>query len=41
MMAEQFYNVCVNCWDKVKNSHAGARAWIHSQINKNVRVELF
>lgn len=31
------YNVCVNCWDKVKNSHSGCRLWIHREIEKTHR----
>ena len=32
------FNVCVNCWDKVKNSHCGCRTWVHLQLQAHVRV---
>lgn len=28
----ELYNICDNCWDKVKNSHSGCRMWVHKQL---------
>ena len=32
--AGQPFNVCVNCWDKVKNTHTGCRVWVHKQMER-------
>lgn len=29
------YNICLLCWDKVKNIKTGCRPWIHDQIERN------
>ena len=26
--------MCVNCWDKVKNTHSGCRVWVHQQMEQ-------
>ena len=28
----QAYNVCFNCWDRVKGHRCGCRKWIHAQL---------
>ena len=33
-VAGESYNVCVNCWDKVKNTHSGCRTWIHRLMDE-------
>lgn len=28
------YNICLSCWEKVKNSHSGCRPWVHHELEK-------